>query len=93
MAEGYLAWDLVSLKEDVGEDYEDLEEIEMERVRRRQIRDWLNPFDCPETSFVRYFRLSRELARDLCEWLRPHLERNRRHGLCAEKQVSLPLYF
>jgi len=93
MAEGYLAWDLVNLEEDVEEDYEDLEEIEMERVRRRQIRDWLNPFDCPETSFVRYFRLSRELARDLCEWLRPHLERNRRHGLCAEKQVSLPLYF
>jgi len=85
MAEGFLAVDLL----DVEEDWDEEDEIEIERVNRRILRDMIDPFSCSETSFRNYFRLSRELARDLCDWLRPVLERQRRLGLNLEKQVII----
>ena len=89
MAEGFLAIDLVENLLDVEEDWDEEDEIELERINRKILRDMIDPISCSDTSFRRYFRLSRELARDLCDWLRPVLERQRRHGLTVEKQVII----
>ncbi|XP_046736243.1 uncharacterized protein LOC124405412 [Diprion similis] len=86
MAMGWLANAVL----DAEEDEDAVAEL---MVNRRQLRDEQNPFELPEVQFQQLFRLSRELASDLVNHLRPHLERDRSNGLSVECQVLCAVRF
>ncbi|XP_046744295.1 putative nuclease HARBI1 [Diprion similis] len=86
MAMGWLANAVL----DAEEDEDAVAEL---MVNRRQLRDEQNPFELPEVQFQQLFRLSRKLASDLVNHLRPHLERDRSHGLSVECQVLCAVRF
>jgi len=46
MAEGFLAVDLLEHLLDGEEDWDEEDEIEIERVNRRILRDMIDPFSC-----------------------------------------------
>jgi hypothetical protein len=68
------------------------EEIDdrQESIEKRRLRDAHNPYEfLSDNRFKNKFRLPKECVQELCETLRPRLQRERRHGLSVESQVSL----
>ncbi|KYN11025.1 Putative nuclease HARBI1, partial [Trachymyrmex cornetzi] len=85
MAEGYLAWNLLILKERV--------RIMERKVERKVLRDAQNPFELPYNEFLAYFRVNKELIMDLTNILRPHLQAQHNSGLAPEIQVLAAIRF
>ncbi|XP_063220483.1 putative nuclease HARBI1 [Bacillus rossius redtenbacheri] len=73
----------------------ELEEEERNELgrQRRWLRDHHNPFELPEQQFRMYFRLSPEVARDVCNMLHPFLAYRNITGLSVETQVLTSLRF
>lgn len=62
--------------------------------RRTLLRRDNNAFDLPDRRFIELFRLDKELARNLIELLRPHLnEREHIRGISVEDMVLCALRF
>lgn len=60
-----------------------------ERVRLRHLRDASDPYQLRDRDFIKFFRLSKELARHLTEELRPHIPEARRvTAVALEIKVS-----
>lgn len=79
MAVGFIAWELMVLRERV--------RMVERRLERKMLRDAQNPFDLPRNEFMNIFRISPELAMDLTNLLRPNLQRQRANGISPEIQV------
>lgn len=45
----------------------------LSRVRKAELRDYSNPFSVPDKEFIKYFRLSKPLARALIAEVTPFL--------------------
>ncbi|KAM3964790.1 putative nuclease HARBI1 [Aphomia sociella] len=64
------------------------------KKRRKELREKCNPFDLDEVDFIKRFRLSKELAYNLCEELRPLLKKPIKHmDLSVETKVLTALSF
>ncbi|XP_046391857.1 putative nuclease HARBI1 [Ischnura elegans] len=59
----------------------------------RSLRDRSNAFDLSDERFRRYFRLSKDAARYLCNAIRETFRRQRSHALSVEIQVLAALRF
>lgn len=80
MAEGFLLWELLILRERA-------RRVE-ERLHRRLLRDAQNPFEMPLNKFMDTFRVSPNLVLDLTDRIRGTLTRQRATGLSPELQVK-----
>lgn len=60
------------------EDEEELAEEVLLKVVRRNLRDVLNPFELPESSFKDIFRFSKATAQYVVDQLIPHLQQPQR---------------
>ncbi|KAM3955207.1 putative nuclease HARBI1, partial [Aphomia sociella] len=64
------------------------------KKRRKELSEKCNPFDLDEVDFIKRFRLSKELAYNLCEELRPLLKKPIKHmDLSVETKVLTALSF
>ncbi|XP_039311053.1 putative nuclease HARBI1 [Solenopsis invicta] len=64
------------------------------RIMRKILRDTQDPFDIPEKTFQKLYRLSREAAMRLCHDLLPHIPEGRRHtAIPRELKVFATLSF
>lgn len=53
---------------------EEEEQAEIVRLERRRLRDNANPFDLPEPTFIKNFRLNKDLAINLIEEITPFMD-------------------
>lgn len=64
------------------------------RIQRRLLREREAPFALPEARFQELFRLNKQLARELCDLLQPHLRRSRYlNGVTPDLRVLTTLLF
>jgi len=76
MAVGFVAWELMVLRERV--------RMVERRVERRTLQDAQNSFDLPRNEFMNIFRINPELTMDLTNLLRPDLRCQRVNGISPE---------
>ncbi|KAK4877090.1 hypothetical protein RN001_009596 [Aquatica leii] len=67
---------------------ENLERRRTLRLQRKQLRDNSNPFELPDTTFIKLFRLNKEAAWNLIEELQEFIERKRADAVPLYLQVS-----
>jgi len=61
--------------------------INVRQIRRKETIS--DPFDISDRLFIKYFRLSKNLVRNLIELLRPHIvSKNRRSAIDLNTKVS-----
>ncbi|KAJ3661567.1 hypothetical protein Zmor_005958 [Zophobas morio] len=71
---------------------ENLQRIRQFRLARRRLRDAANPFDLPNFSFLKLFRLSKDAARYLINTLAPHMNNVlRQTGTASDESSDLIL--
>lgn len=59
------------------------------KQRRRQLRDECDPFNLDDAEFVKRYRLTKELTHNLCEELRPFINKPiKSTDLSVETKVS-----
>lgn len=75
------------------EELEDLDQMELLNIRRRQLRDNSNPFELRDVDFVRHFRVSKDIALLLCNRLQHFLQRQRSTGLPIHIQFIALQFF
>lgn len=81
MAVAFLAWELIVLQER-------LNHLER-RIERRLLRDVCNPFHLPYNEFMRYFRISPDLAMDLINVLQSHLQRQPQRLTAISPEIKI----
>lgn len=62
------------------------------RRRRTELRNESNPFDLDDKTFVGRYRLTKELAQNLCDELRPVLHNPKKSSDLPLETKVLPMY-
>lgn len=64
------------------------------KIQRKILRNSIKPFDMPNNAFVKRYRLTKELALELCNELQAFMPRlTKSTDLSIEVKVSTHLYF